>query len=497
VAQAQAGVDAAQVKLQQIQAGARPEAVAAAQANVATAQSKLAAIQQGARPETVAEAKANLDAAQAKLDAILAGPRSENVAQAKANLDSAIAKLNQLKDGPTADQIAASQLQVEQAKDSLASSQANKDAVCGHGDSGGPCQSAQAAAFAAQTAVNVAEQNLKILTDPPTADAVAQAQAAVDVAQQQYDLALKPYVSTDVAQAQAAVDAAQQAYDLAQAPYTNQDVAQAQAALAAAKDQAQLTATPYTDLDVKAAQVTVEQAQAALQLAQTNLSEATVRAPFAGIVNARLLSVGALATPSTPIVTLQSPNLQVQFSIEESRVANIKVGQSVSLTSGAFPGKLFPGQVSSIYPSADPKTHTFTVVVNAQNNSGLQAGMFVGLQVVVASNPAATLVPNAALIQQGTAQQLFVVSAGKAQLRTVTTGISDANNTEIDQGVTPGEEVVTSNQGNLTNGTPVRIQGQGGAGGGTSATGGAARGSGGSARPAARTSPTPAPASGG
>ncbi|MGH2460925.1 MAG: biotin/lipoyl-binding protein, partial [Chloroflexota bacterium] len=124
VAQAQAGVDSAQVKLQQIQAGARPEAIDAANANAQSAEAKLQVIQNGPRSETVAEAKAALDTAKAKLAVIQQGARPENVAQAKANLDAAQAKLKQLTDGPTADQVAAAQLQVEQAKDSLTAAQA-------------------------------------------------------------------------------------------------------------------------------------------------------------------------------------------------------------------------------------------------------------------------------------------------------------------------------------------------------------------------------------
>ena len=152
VGHAQAGVNVASVKLAQILAGARPEAVAVAQANVDTAQSKLDAIQAGGRPEAVGEAQANLDTANSKLAAILAGPRPENVANAKANLDSAKSKLKQLMDGPTPDQVAASKLSVEQAKNLLYSSQITREGTCGKASSGG-CQAGQATVNASQSAV--------------------------------------------------------------------------------------------------------------------------------------------------------------------------------------------------------------------------------------------------------------------------------------------------------------------------------------------------------
>lgn len=410
VAQAQAGVEAAQVKLQQVQAGARSESVAAANANVAAAQAKLAALQ--------------------------AGPRSQTVAEAKANLDAAKAKLAQLELPPTQDQIKQAQLQIEQAKNSLFAANTTKDGACNPRNPAYQCQAAQASADAAQTAVTIAQQNLTNLNSPPTKEAIQQDQAAID--------------------------AAQQAYLLAQNPNTPQDIAQAQAAVNAAAAQAQLAAKPYTSLDVKAAQVGVAQAQATLATAKSALEEANVLAPFDGIVTAKLLTVGSLASPSTPIVSIMSPKLQVQFALQESLINAIKTGQTVNLTSTAFPGKLFPSDVTQIYPSANPTTHTFTVVVVPTNANGqLKAGMFVNLDVTIAQNPHAVLVPNAAIVQQGQQQVVYTVSAGKAHLQPITTGIADNQNAEVMSGLKPGDEVVVIGQGNLTDGSSVRVVGAG------------------------------------
>jgi HlyD family secretion protein len=465
VAQAQTGVDVANTKLAQIKAGARPETVAAAQANVATAQAKLDALKNGSRAQTVAEAKAALDTAEAKLALIKQGARPENVAQAKANLETAQSKLRQLLDGPTPDQVAASKLSVQQAQDSLFSAQTSRDLTCGPNAHSASCKASNATVDASQTALDLANQNLKTLVDPPTQEAINQAQEAVDAAQQAYELAQKPYTAQDLAQAEAAVASAQAGYDLTLNPYTNQDLAQAQAAVDVATAQAKLAAQPYTDLDLKAAQDAVNQAQAALDIAKTNLAQANVVAPFDGIVTAKLLSLGALATPSTPIVTLSSPHLQVQFSVDESKIGKIKSGDAVVLTSSAFPGQNFPASVSSVYPSADPKTHTFSVVVEPKDTTGsLRAGMFVTLNVTVASFAQAVLVPNAAVVQQGSQSVVFTVTNNQAHLTPVSVGVVDDNNAQILSGVKAGDTLVTSNQSNLTDGSAVRVVGTGGAG---------------------------------
>ena len=493
VSQAMAGVAAANVKLDQVKAGARPETVAAAQANAQGAQAKLDAAKAGGRPEAIGVAKANLSSAEAKLAAIRAGARPENVAVAKANLQGAQSKLQQLLDGPTPDQVAAARLQLEQSKDALAATQATKDGQCNPRNPAYQCEAAQASAMAAETAQNVVAQNLKTLTDPPTQNSVNQAKAAVDAAQQQYNLAQAPYTAQDSAQAQAAVDASQQQYNLAVNPSSPQDVAQAQAAADAAASQAALAAQPYTDLDVRAAQAAVDQAQAALDIVKSQLAQADVAAPFDGIITAKLLSVGALASPATPIVAMMSPNLEVQFSIDESRVSFVKAGQTVSLTTSALPGKQFPATVASVNPAADPKTHTFAVVVQPQDTSGsLHAGMFVTLNVTVASVPNALLVPSVAIVQNGPQSIVYVNNNGTAHAAPITTGIADDTNTQIISGINPGDQVITSNQANLADGTSVRIAGPttGGpaapqSGNGTPTTGGQRQG----ARPTATATP--------
>lgn len=434
-----------------------------AQGGLSAANAKLAQVKAGARPETVAAAKANVAAAQAKLDAVKAGSRTEIVAQAKANLDGAKAKLAQLKAGPTSEQVEAAQLAVEQAKDALWTQQTSRDGVCGNAHN--PtymCNQADAQVGVAETALKQAQQQLKILTSPPTKEAIDQAQAAVD--------------------------AAQQAYLLAQQPYTAQDLAQAQAAVDAATEQAKLAAQPYTDADLKSAQAAVEQAQAALDAAQAQLRQAEITAPFDGVITAKLLSVGALASPSTPIVTMMSPDLQVQFAIDESRIANVKAGQAVSLTSSAFPGKQFSATITSVYPSADPKTHTFTVVAKPDDGGGeLRAGMFLTLNVTVASSPNAVLVPSAAIIQQGSQSVVFTVAGNQAHLVPITAGIADNSNTQILSGLKAGDQVVTTNQARLTDGAPVRVQGQTTSESGAQAPGGdAGQAPGGTASPPRR-----------
>jgi len=113
--------------------------------------------------------------------------------------------------------------------------------------------------------------------------------------------------------------------------------------------------------------------------------------------------------------------------------------------------------------------------------------MFLTLNVTVASSPNAVLVPSAAIIQQGSQSVVFTVAGNQAHLVPITAGIADNSNTQILSGLKAGDQVVTTNQARLTDGAPVRVQGQTTSESGAQAPGGdAGQAPGGTASPPRR-----------
>ncbi len=163
-----------------------------------------------------AQAEAGLAAAQARLDGLRAGPRAEQVAQAEANLKGAQARLDQLKAGPTAEQIAAAEAQVRLARNQLFATQTAADAALGSRlpNTYTPAQK-EAQSGVAYEQIMIAEANLAALKAGPTAEQLAQAQSAVDAAAAQLQLARQPITQYDIQAAQAAVGQAKAALDLA------------------------------------------------------------------------------------------------------------------------------------------------------------------------------------------------------------------------------------------------------------------------------------------
>lgn len=450
VAQAQAQLEVAQANLAKVQAQGRPESVAAAQATLAQQQAKLELLQKQGRPESIAQAQGKLD------------QDSHQVESDKAALVTAQNKLNILQ---SPQQIDAFKEAVVVAQNNLYSSQISRDASCaGVGSGGGgatskgtTCQSAQAAVNAAQTALDQANDNMAINLDPNT---LAQAKNAVTQAQ------------ATLAKDQSLVGSDTAALGLAKTPNTPQDIAQQQAVVNAATQQVKIAAQPNLPTDIQASQATVDAAQANLDAAKVNVDLTKVTAPFDGIVSARLLAEGALASTTVPIFTIVSDRVEVDLPVAQEQLAQIQAGESAKLSSSALPGQTIDAKIDTISPAADPKSRTFLVRVVPVNQDGkLKPGMSAAVTIATQTKPNAILLPNDAITTDPNtnAQGVYVVQNGStgdvAIFKQVSLGASDGKNTEVLGGLNPGDVVVITGQTSLTNNQRVRPAGQSAGGG--------------------------------
>jgi len=249
-------------------------------------------------------------------------------------------------------------------------------------------------------------------------DAVDRAQAAL-LAQQnvlaKLEAGSRPQ---EIAQARAAVDAALAAQANAKATYARQktlvesgflprqaldnvtqqldtaaaDVQRAQQALSLAVQ------GPRKE-DIAAAQALVKADEAALALAQRQLADTVLRAPDDGVVENRILEVGDMAAPQTPVLTLALNNpVWVRAYVPETELGKIVPGMRARIESDSFPGQPFDGWIGAISPTAEftPKSVETTelraqlvyrVRVYACNpGQKLRLGMPVTVQVPLVNN---------------------------------------------------------------------------------------------------------------
>lgn len=458
ISQAQAGVEAAQVRLATIKAGPRAENVAQAKANLQAAGENLLYMSTGGRPENVTAAQAAVNTAAAKVASLQYG-RADTVAAAQANLQVAQSRLQDLKNGPTPERIHAAQVAIEQAKDATNAANATKDAACNPASPHAACQAAQAAAFTATTGIDQAIAQLNILTTPPTAEQLKQAQAAVDAAQAQVSQAQHPGSSNDVAAAQGAVQSAQAQLELAKSPFSSADLAKAQAAVDIAEQQVKLAQTPYTKQDEDAAKAAVDQADAALSLAKVARDQAIVTAPIDGVVAQKLLNVGSVAAPTTPIVVLIDPSIDVVVNADAAQSNALKVGDAATITADAIPGKTIPAKITLIAPVVDPQARSVQIkIMPTGPESGLKDGMLAQVTFVTGTHEGVVVVPSPAIVQRNGQTTVFVVADNVAKPMTVKPGLTDGTKTEIVSGLQTGQIVVVSGQDRLSTAQPVQIQ---------------------------------------
>ena len=125
-------------------------------------------------------------------------------------------------------------------------------------------------------------------------------------------------------------------------------------------------------------------------------------APFAGVVSAKLMSEGALASQTTPVVTLVTDEVEVVVNVEEARVGQVHQGSPAVLTVSSYAGEDFPAVVAVIWPTADQRSRTFEAKVVPTNPEGkLREGMFAQVRIRGDEHQNAVLIPSGAIVQRG------------------------------------------------------------------------------------------------
>ncbi|HEY3109917.1 MAG TPA: efflux RND transporter periplasmic adaptor subunit [Chloroflexota bacterium] len=440
VRQAEAQLAAAQARLETMKIGARPEAVEQAEANTRAARARTASLEAGPRAENVTQAQVQADNARQRLAALEKG-RDEGIARADAAVAAAKAQLDATLKGPTPAEVQAKQMAVAQARKNLEASQVQRDGVCGFGHST-PCDNARAGVLQAEAAMRQADQQVRVFTQPATPETVAQLQAAIDTARQQAELARRPAGELDLAAQQAQIRAADAGVAAAQRPVVSGDIEAARAQAEAAAAGAALTANPYTKEDVEAAQAQVAQAQAAVDLNKAQLKETTVVAPVDGVVSDRLIVVGAVASPATPIVAIVSPELEITVAVEETQLARVQAGQAAQIAVSAYPGQTFNGKVAVISPTIDPKSRTAQVKVQPDQDAvgKLRPGMFAQVSLVTEKKTAVLTIPRSALLP-GSEPAVMAVVDGQLKRVPVQIGSRGGDQIEVTAGLKEGDQV--------------------------------------------------------
>ncbi|HTD79997.1 MAG TPA: efflux RND transporter periplasmic adaptor subunit, partial [Chloroflexota bacterium] len=293
------------------------------------------------------------------------------------------------------------------------------------------------------------QAHLDQMVGGPSDEDLQQAQSIVDQASQQVTLATSPTSVEELRAQRAAVAQARLQLQKARQPFTSFDLQQQEQAVAQAQAMLDKAQHPFTDQDHEAAQAAVDQANAQVAQVELALRDATVVAPVDGRVAERLAAPGALVGPTTPIVTLVPPALELIVNVEESQLGNLAQGQVVQFGVPAVADATFNGAVSSIAPNVDARTRTAAVRIQPEDPAGqLRAGMSATASIVTATHRGTLLVPRAAVKSNGreASPTLLVIDAdSRVRFQPVRLGLQADDSVEVTQGLNEGDRVATSN----------------------------------------------------
>ena len=194
-----------------------------------------------------------------------------------------------------------------------------------------------------------------------------------------------------------------------------------------------------------AAHAGATQAEAGVSQAGTAMSFTKVRAPFDGLVTARLAEQGAMAAPGVPLLVVEDPSkFRLEAQVDESKIGAVKLGESVPVTVDALGGQAVEGKVVQIVPAADPASRTFTVKIDLPANPQIRSGLF-GRASFPRGQREAIAIPKSAVLSRGQMQAVYVIGGDQlAGLRFVTLGAASGDQVEVLSGLQNGDRIVAA-----------------------------------------------------
>jgi len=183
----------------------------------------------------------------------------------------------------------------------------------------------------------------------------------------------------------------------------------------------------------------------------TRLAKTAITAPFAGVLGLRQVNVGQYVDGGTAIVELTRIDpLELRFSIPQRFAGELAVGQKVMGRVGSC-GAPFEGVVEAIDPRVDPGTRSVRLLAKVPNADGsLYPGMAVSLRLVVGEIADALVVPQEAIVRQGTKHVVYALDAeNRAEQHAVELGEFFVDGVHVRSGLIAGARVVTAGQQKL------------------------------------------------
>ncbi|MCX7215508.1 MAG: efflux RND transporter periplasmic adaptor subunit [Burkholderiales bacterium] len=211
-----------------------------------------------------------------------------------------------------------------------------------------------------------------------------------------------------------------------------------------------------------AAKASVDSAQGALDIVLKSLNDTVSRAAISGLVSVRHVQPGekvAMDSRLLEIVNLQQ--LELEAAVPSSEISKVAIGQKVELRIEGL-SQRFDGKVVRINPATQAGSRSVPVYVQIANPQNLlRVGMFADGRLLLSSKAGVVTLPQSAVRKVNDGSFVFAIVNNKIERLPVTLGstglVGDDHHIEITSGLEFGAQVIRADMGNLTPGTPVRV----------------------------------------
>jgi len=191
--------------------------------------------------------------------------------------------------------------------------------------------------------------------------------------------------------------------------------------------------------------LTVSSLKAEIDVQNASIRKTRVVAPFDGVIGLKEVSPGAVISPGTVLATLRKTDeLKLEFSVPEQYSRQVKAGQkvlfSLSGNSDIYEATVFATEQGV---SADTRNLRVRALIK-KGKENLVSGSYAHVQLDLGENNQAIMIPSQAIIPQERNKKVIVSKSGKAHFVQVKTGVREASDIEITEGVIPGDTVITT-----------------------------------------------------
>jgi membrane fusion protein (multidrug efflux system) len=188
----------------------------------------------------------------------------------------------------------------------------------------------------------------------------------------------------------------------------------------------------------------VNSTKADIDYIQAQIDKTIIRAPFNGIIGLRQVSIGAYVSPTNVIATIQQlDKIKVDFTLPEQYGYVVKKGATVDVVIDVAGNVHRKAQIIATEPQITATSRNVKVRALLEEGKG-RPGAFAKVYINAGADAKSILVPTNAIIPNDKNNQVILVKDGKATFTDVRTGVREANNIEITDGINPGDTVVVT-----------------------------------------------------